>query len=194
MASWKSARNSRTRRVVLEEMGATQGRAQVAGQTSETELRAELQDARIVRRSHFPKVCITGIGIDPQELRVVERVERLEPELKFRSGFAGGEFNIFEQRKIEIEQSRSHDRILTGIAKTIIRTAIPRSDWICKGAFAKPGVYGVRIAHRRYLVYPVSTDTSQAENVRAGVGKANPIAANGHARLCDCYPRELPAS
>src|SRR5207248_5459900 len=97
MASGKSARKSRTRRVVLEEMGATQGRAQVAGQTSETELRAELQDARIVRGRHFPEVCITGIGIDPQELRVVERVERLEPQLKFRSVFARSEVNIFEQ-------------------------------------------------------------------------------------------------
>ena len=112
---------------------------------------------------------------------MIEGIERLEPQLQSGSVLARREVDIFEQGEIEIEQSRSNNRVLPRIAETIVQTAIPRNNGICERTFVEPGVHRVGIADRCHLVHPISTDTPQAENIRARVRKAKPIAAYGYA-------------
>ena len=60
------------------------------------------------------------------KLRVVEDVEVFEPQFQARPSLF--EWNGFEQGPIEVEESRPHDHVFSGIAKALVWARHPREQ------------------------------------------------------------------
>src|SRR5437870_12625481 len=98
----------------------------------------------------------------------------------------------FDQRKVEVVETGPNDRVFPCVAKAMVSTAIPRGDRGRKGAGAKPGIDGVRVANRGDLIEPISRNATQPERVLAVV--ADPIAAiHWDSGLCHGYAGEFPS-
>ena len=159
------------------------------GFASEAQLRPKLQDAWVVRRGHVSEVPIIRARIDTKEFGVVESIEGLESQFKFHPF---RDRNGFEQRQVEVEEAGPNDRVFPCVAKALVGTAIPRGDRGRKGAGAKPGIDGVRVANRGDLIGPISRNATQPERVLAVV--ADPIAAiHWDSGLCHGYAGEFPS-
>jgi len=117
---------------------------------------------------------------------VVEGVEGLEPELKFK---ALREREGLEECHIEVEEPGQDDLVFSGIPPTLICTAIPRGKWGRKRSLTKPCGPCLGVCDASHLVRTVGGAATQPESVGA-------VIVNGlrDSRLYERYSRELPAS
>ena len=118
---------------------------------------------------------------------MVEGVEGLEPQ--FKSGSSFTEYKGLEQGHIEVEQPRPDNRVPAGIAEAFVRPAVPRSDWACKRAGAKPSGPRLGVGNRRHLVRAVGSSAAQPQGIGAVIDQRL-----RRSRFRDRYPGELPAS
>src|SRR5579875_2196855 len=91
----------------------------------EVQLAPKLQHPRIIGRGYLAERRIRITGIDGLELRVIEGIERFRAKLQIRSS-CFGEREGLEQGKVEVEQPRTHDGVLAGIAKALVPASRPR--------------------------------------------------------------------
>ena len=99
-----------------------------ASYNSEHKLAAELQGTWTVITGDFSKVTVMVVDVNALRVNVVECVEGLKAKVDVRT--LGCDRNGLEQRDIPVLDSGTHGRIFARVAKSLVRAAIPRSNWI----------------------------------------------------------------
>ena len=105
----------------------------------EHELSCELKRSCILGTRQFPKIAAIEAGSDGVELGVVEEVEAIDTQLE-AACFGDGEG--LEEGAVDVEATRSHDSILAGVAKALVRSTRPGGDGSGERGLIEPGFAG----------------------------------------------------